>query len=688
MKAVPATLLGAWASVSLVPLFSGPDLPRLLAVLFVVSLAMSVAARWISPAVAVLVGVPAIVAVIAVVTGPGTAVAAGGRQLLTSALPVDPTGPTLAVAGAVAGWTMLAAGILAAADRAPLVVALPPLGCLLLGLAVGASAPALPAWYPLVGVALLAVLLAARPLASGKNTAARSWRAVVAAVAMVAVGVVAAAVVTSVAPSVGRREPADARALIDAPVVPRAGVSPLQQYPALRAGTLTLGLSGTVSAPVPRLRMVTLTEFDGTYWTVGADYRRAGTTLPAGPSSQAATRETVTQDVRIDVPGPLSWLPTAGRPTRVSVGQLGVDESTGDLVIGEDTPVPGSYRATSVRTEPSEDQLRVADPAPSGKALPVPEAIRAFADDATRDQPRGSAQVLALYARLAKDLQFRYDTTATAPGGHGLFQIRRLLSGHRGTSEQYASAFAVMVRHLGYEARVVMGFRPRYDGLSFIVAGTDVDAWAEVRFAGLGWVTIDTSPRGNPVDGAPGSGSSPGSDDGDDPVRRAADAPPTSVQDDPDADPAPADDTAPDGGGATPAWALVAGGLALPVLLVLAVPAVKAVRRRRRRAADDPRQATLGAWLETVDRLRDAGLPAKRGRSTAEVVGTVGDPAVATPLSALATLADRAAYAPESPDPEIPRQAWAAGREAVRLANGRRRFTRRALALFDPRTLR
>lgn len=61
---------------------------------------------------------------------------------------------------------------------------------------------------------------------------------------------------------------------------------------------------------------------------------------------------------------------------------------------------------------------------------------------------------------------------------------------------------------------------------------------------------------------------------------------------------------------------------------------------------------------------------------------------MATPLSALTTLADLAAYAPEPLDPEVPRQAWAASRDAVRLANGRRRFVRRALAVFDPRTLR
>ncbi len=44
-----------------------------------------------------------------------------------------------------------------------------------------------------------------------------------------------------------------------------------------------------------------------------------------------------------------------------------------------------------------------------------------------------------------------------------------------------------------------MGFRPEYQGDAFTVTGRDVDAWVEVRFAGLGWVTIDPSPRANPI---------------------------------------------------------------------------------------------------------------------------------------------------------------------------------------------
>src|SRR6185503_9868836 len=112
-------------------------------------------------------------------------------------------------------------------------------------------------------------------------------------------------------------------------------------------------------------------------------------------------------------------------------------------------------------------------------------------------QPAGSDELLALYKRFTGD-KFKHDQSTEAPGGHGFVHIQRLLDTGRGTSEQYASAYAVFARYLGYDARVVMGFRPRYNEQAFIATGADVDAWVEVNFAGIGWIAIDPSPRGNP----------------------------------------------------------------------------------------------------------------------------------------------------------------------------------------------
>jgi len=383
----------------------------------------------------------------------------------------------------------------------------------------------------------------------------------------------------------------------------------------------------------------------------------------------------------------------AGRATTVSVAQLGVDESTGDVTLPADRPVPTRYRADAVLTEPTGDQLRTADPLPwTGTAgYRLPPALQAFADSATRGEPPGTAKLLALYRAFADSRDFRYDEAQEAPGGHGLYQLNRLLTDRRGTAEQYASAYAVLARHLGYDARVVMGLRPRYgaDG-SFTATGRDVDAWAEVDLAGLGWVTIDPSPRANPVGsrGGAATGSAPRSG-GTDPVRDAARDPDTAAPEPPQALPPTPTSSASRG------WSGWLVGAALVVALLLlgvpVVPAAKGVRRYRRRTARDPRAVALGAWRETVDRLRDVGLPVHPGRTTAETLAAVaeagGDRLLPT-LSELATLTDRALYAPEQPAGDTPVLAWVASRSVLRHAYARTGLLRRWAGRLDPRTLR
>src|SRR4029079_6885054 len=65
-----------------------------------------------------------------------------------------------------------------------------------------------------------------------------------------------------------------------------------------------------------------------------------------------------------------------------------------------------------------------------------------------------------------------------------------------GTSEQFATGFAVLARSVGLPTRVVVGFDagvPRADGCP-VVRGRDARAWPEVYFAGLGWYAFDPSP--------------------------------------------------------------------------------------------------------------------------------------------------------------------------------------------------
>ncbi|MGH3907657.1 MAG: transglutaminaseTgpA domain-containing protein, partial [Pseudonocardiaceae bacterium] len=481
--------LVALAGLSFDPVFGSAGFPGppilLLAVL--VPAGVAIAWGWVTSVVtarpgglASAAGVVAVLAAVAVVTRPGRQVASGPLRLLTSALPIEATGPELAAVSAFTGLAALVAVWLALVGDAVLAPVLPALICLVGGLALGAGVGSLPGWYPMVFLVLVVVLLVGGrlngPALSGSGRGVHVGLLVGAGV----ITLLAAAVVPlqgTAVPGAGR-DPSDVRDLIDLPVQPKARINPFAQYVALREGTLPLEITGT-SGPFDRLRMVTLTEFDGRSWSVHADYRRAGRRLPPLPTSvTAAPVRTVTMDVKVRYPDTLGWLPSPGRAQQVSVGGLGVDEQTGDVVIPDTRSTPDRYRIVGAEAMPTSQALRADEPAPSSapRAVDLPPDVLGFVGAATAGVPAGFPRFSALYSKLS-DPPFAADTSAEAPGGHGLFAISALLREHRGTSEQYASAFALMCRSLGWDARVVLGFRPSFEGTELTVRGEDVHAW-------------------------------------------------------------------------------------------------------------------------------------------------------------------------------------------------------------------
>jgi transglutaminase-like putative cysteine protease len=681
VRVVLAGLLGGLAGLGFGPVFGGVPGPgafvtAIAATAGAATLVVAVAALLpkLSPTLVTLLGAALVAGAAIGVTGSGTSIADGPWRLLTSALPADPTGPPMGIVALAAGWSALLAGLLAAYGANALAPVLPPLACLLVALGLGASGPPLPGWYAPACVALLLALLLA-----GRGVPPRLGVLVTASVTL-ALAVAAAVLLGPALPGAGAHAPADARALVDAPVLPRSGVSPLQQYLALRDDSLPVRVTGTSSRPGVPLRMATLTHFDGTYWTVSGDFRRAGKRLPKAPTEGRPT--TVTARVRVESGDP-DWLLSPGRATRVTVGEMGVDEATGDVAVPAGKASPTAYDTTSVLNEVGVDAVLSADPARAEDRLtpPLPASIRGFVERTVAGQASASDQLVALYQELKSRGGFHYDRAKDVAGGHGYYQIQRLLASKRGTSEQYASAYAVMARHLGVDARVVMGFRPEYQGNAFVATGRNVDAWVEVRFAGLGWVPIDPSPRANPIGTRPDQPKSTSrSAQVDDPLKN------TPAQRGGESRSAPKGQgeipTAPADRGRTLSVALLVA--ALLAVLVLAVPGAKATRRARRRRDRSPRRAVLGAWWETVDRLREAGLPVGPTLTTGEVVRlTNGLPEV----SGLATMVDRAAYAPHETGADLPERAWLAARHVRRRVWSGMPVRRRFVAFLDPRPL-
>ncbi len=436
--------------------------------------------------------------------------------------------------------------------------------------------------------------------------------------------------------------------------------------------------------------MVTLTDFDGRSWSVRADYRRAGHKLPTPAGSAphpSVEMSSVEMDVTVRYSETLGWLPSPGRAQQVNVAGLGVDEQTGDVVIPDGVPTPTRYRVVGVEPIPAPQALRADEPAPSPApfALNLPPDVLEFVGAATTGVPAGFPQFSALYSQLT-ELPFSADTSADAPGEHGLFAISALLRDKRGTSEQYASAFALMCRSLGWDARVVLGFRPSFEGTELKVRGEDVHAWVEVRFARLSWITVDPTPARNVNRQLRDDGALAPTGRADDPVTDAINAERQAPLE-PDSagaqweSPTGADRVSPS------AIALTIGLAAMLVLtlLVFAVPFCKAVRRARRRRRGTPRTRALAAWRETTDRLVETGLPIHRSTTTAEVLAAM--PGAPQELATLGALADRAAFAPEELSSDVADAAWHMSDQLRRAVPGLPGPVHRLRAAFDPRPL-
>lgn len=643
-------------------------------------------------------GIAVLVVYVALAVAPGPHVFGGPKRLLTTAFPIEPAGPELATVVALVALGGIFAAEAALRTPWPLAPLAGPLTVTIVGVVLSAGAGHQVWWLApalaLVAVALLVTGMRAH-LAQGSELVSTPGRPR----AMDAHHLLAAPVMAGIAVAVGlaglagpdlvrlagRDQPADVRELVPQPVRPKQDVTPLQLFGALRTGRIRMDLEVTSEVPPRRLRYVTLDRFDGQVWTSGARYIRAGRLLPE-PRYDVPT-ETYEEHVEVVAPGPLGWLVSSGRPVRVSVPDLGVDEATGDVVIPADRPVPDEFTVRSVVPRPSAEQLAAATPVAADNfgdpTLPPEIAVAAQA-------VQGHVGHRALYEleRYFRSRPFVVDESNRPPTGHGLYQIRRLLEDKTGTAEQYASAFAVLARSLGYHARVVVGFLPtrQSDSMS-TVSGRNVHAWVEVEFTRIGWV---------PYDPTPGRAGEPAADDAQGQPRPGESQAPA---DDPTAAPGahpdrpePTDRTGGDRTEALLSWlgSAVAGLVLLVLLSTAAVPVIKAFRRRRRSRLADPDRKAAAAWRDTQERLAESGLRIRTSQTPWEVVAAAEARFTPDPhgaLRGLALLHDEAAYAADPITPTLAEAAWHQAGLARRWLAGRLSRIQRLRAAVDPRPL-
>jgi hypothetical protein len=646
----------------------------------------------------------------------------GIPRLLTALIPVEPQPDTVLVP-IVATWVLGMLGTeIAVRGRHVLLGYAAPTALYGASLVFVGPNAAAPLWQPVAYAALAALGLAAtgRPgtvtltdLSPSARWRLRTRLAAGAAAALVAVLGLAIAVGPALADRISAA-PTDPRHYVVPPTLPADDENPLirlsgwavnPDQPLLRVNIDAAGLAA--DTPL-RLRLAVLSDYDGINWRVGGAYREAGRVLPAAvepfASATPANGPQIRQDITVDeLTG--SLLPALATPHQVEGVRVGYDQSTGTVIRSEGLTPNLRYTVYSQTGTPDVNLLPLAD-VPSGSAAARFLALGAQPNDQmvklaeSLGQDAGAPYQRAL--AIADFLSQHYELSDKAPSGHSLANLSFFLfaprnqGGQRGTTEQFAAAFAVLARMLGLPSRVVVGFQT-HPG-SAAIHGRDALAWPEVLFTGLGWVPLnplpvpDTPPRPLESDFQPPPPPS---------------TPPPSQQ--PTISVAPGTPGASKsashavtGAGGGIGRGLTTGAAALLATLLIGVPAgvvvARARLRRRRLYAGTPGEQVTGAWREVLDGLRLAGQPAGHHLAATEVsahaarvAGAPTSTKVRLPaprLDELADLVNVLTFAEQSTTEQQAELARSHASAYVGELRARRPWWRRLLWSMDPRPLR
>jgi transglutaminase-like putative cysteine protease len=264
-------------------------------------------------------------------------------------------------------------------------------------------------------------------------------------------------------------------------------------------------------------RLVTLARFDGEEWratdnptqpaedgVIEWSERRLGRADPSG--EDLLQRFSIENLLGANLPSPAR---AVGVDVQDRQDSLRYAPESGDLrlVGGLNTGV--TYDVTSASRDLQYSEL--VDAEPGGRQVEAiyfelpetlsPEVI-SFREKAIEDAGAETAyeKLVAIQARL-RSTEFTY---SVEPGAEAKDQLAStdyltdfLTQTKTGYCQQFATAFAVLARSLGYPTRVVVGFLPgeaREPG-RYLVRGTDAHAWPEVYFEEHGWIAFEPTPR-------------------------------------------------------------------------------------------------------------------------------------------------------------------------------------------------
>lgn len=265
----------------------------------------------------------------------------------------------------------------------------------------------------------------------------------------------------------------------------------------------------TVTSEVPAYwRLVSLTRFDGNTWRPGdtARFSLTGEGSISDPGGRPLTQSFDLSALEGE------YLPAAAQPLDLEfdgeepASDVMVDAETYDLQLAED--VQGlTYTVESVVPDATYDQLKrdqvgtLSNQDYIDLGQPISEEVIALRDEWIDGLDGDLERLVAIQDRLRG---FSYDINVE-PSASADYLTEFLTRVRTGYCQQFATAFALLARSLGYPTRVSVGFLPGAEESedNWVVRGTHAHAWPEIYFEDAGWVAFEPTPRGTttPVPG-------------------------------------------------------------------------------------------------------------------------------------------------------------------------------------------
>ncbi|WP_167008376.1 DUF3488 and transglutaminase-like domain-containing protein [Mumia sp. ZJ430] len=420
-------------------------------------------------------------------------------------------------------------------------------------------------------------------------------------------------------------------------------------------------------SPRPRyVRLASLQSVGARGWTLG-DRVGAGQELdddlPAIPGLNVGVgRRDARYSVAVSPGFETRWLPLVYAPSAITLSDPeGVEINRSMLDVSRIARLGSfageTYAFDAVLARPTESDMRTAPAStltmssfvdlPSG----TPEVVAERAEEVTEGADNAFDRAVALQRWFREDGGFEYSLDQRA--GSGMGTIEDFLTDDRvGYCEQFSTAMAMMARSLGIPARVSIGFlsgEPGRAAGSWVFRGTDMHAWPELYFAGIGWVAFEPTPGGSGY-------AAPSFAEGDQSAPTEPEsslAPTTAPTNAPNA--SQGRETGPasqDGAGDASSRMVLLVVVGVVLLLLLAAPAVVRTTRRHRRLHAGGGETTVeDAWAEVRDTATDLGLGWTDGASPRATVAPLrarlrDDPDIRGALDTLVDAVERSRYAP------------------------------------------